>query len=528
MPKTLSALISTLPDVIRITGDTETLITAPVVEADSDLQPGGVFVARRGLSVDGHDFIPRTIEKGAAAIVGEREMNNLPVPYVQVKNAQEATGYLASGYHDFPSRKLVVIGVTGTDGKTTTSTLIHSILQVATGGKAGLISTVNAVIGDQRIDTGFHVTTPHAPTVQSLLAQMVDNGLTHCVLEMTSHGLAQGRLNGVDIDVAVLTNITHEHLDYHGSFEAYRAAKGRMFEMINPSKPRKLNYNVGGFINADDPNASYFARICEEKHVNVWRYGLEQRSISDRRDFHVKNLQYGSQFTEFDVYRDKDAGIFQWAHIKTSLAGEFNVYNILAACSVAYVLQKIDYKHVEQGIMRVETIPGRMERIDEGQDFTAIVDFAHTPNALRNALQAGRGTLQPGNKLITVFGSAGLRDREKRRLMAEVSAEFADFTVLTAEDPRTESLDEILSVMAEAMKAKGGVEGETFIRVPDRGEALYRACQMAGAGDIVMACGKGHEQSMCFGTIEYPWDDREGLRTALRGGPLRTLPTAGH
>ena len=182
----------------------------------------------------------------------------------------------------------------------------------------------------------------------------------------------------------------------------------------------------------------------------------------------------------------------------------------------------------QSGLEAVRSIPGRMERINEGQAYTAIVDFAHTPNALENALKAGRSMLQPGNKLIAVFGSAGLRDRDKRRLMAEVSARLADFTILTAEDPRTESLDDILDTMAQGCIVQGGVEGQTFIRVPDRGESLYRACQMAQPGDIVMACGKGHEQSMCFGTIEYPWDDRDALRAAIKGTPLKTLPTAGN
>ncbi|HLV34523.1 MAG TPA: UDP-N-acetylmuramoyl-L-alanyl-D-glutamate--2,6-diaminopimelate ligase [Spirillospora sp.] len=524
MSRTFSQLLNALPasGLLHRTGDAQ--ITAPVVESDAEVEPGGVFVARKGLTVDGHDFIARAIERGAAAIVGERELRDLPVPYAQVTNAQEAVGYLAAAYWDYPSRKLVVIGVTGTDGKTTTTTLIHSILKVATQDKAGMISTVVADLGDRTADTGLHVTTPGAPQIQALLAQMVANGLTHCVLEMTSHGLAQGRLNGVDLDLAVLTNITHEHLDYHGSFENYRAAKGRMFQMFNNRKT--FQWNRGGIINADDPNAAYFESLCTANGVLFWRYGLDQHNESDRRDFHIKNLQYHSQFTEFDVYRDKDAGLFQWVHVKSALAGEFNVRNILAACSVAYVLSGVDYKHVEQGVWQVQNIPGRMERIDEGQNFTAVVDFAHTPNALEKALTAARGMLQPGRRLIAVFGSAGLRDREKRRMMAEISARLADITILTAEDPRTESLDAILQAMADACVSQGGIEGQTFFRVPDRGEALYQACQMAHAGDLVIACGKGHEQSMCFGTIEYPWDDREAMRAALRGAPLRTLPTA--
>jgi UDP-N-acetylmuramoyl-L-alanyl-D-glutamate--2,6-diaminopimelate ligase len=523
MAKALSELIATLPDVVRVTGDTT--ISAPVVESDAEVQPGGVFVARPGLMVDGHDFIPRAIERGAAAIVGERELSDLPVPYVQVRNGQESVGYLAAAYHDFPSRKLIVIGVTGTDGKTTTATLIHSILQVATDGKAGLISTVSAVIGDKTLDTGLHVTTPSAPQIQALLAQMVANGLTHAVLEMTSHGLAQGRLNGVDIDVAVLTNVTHEHLDYHGTFENYRAAKARMFEMLSRSYRKRtkdgLQFKVS-VINADDPNASFFTAIpCDY---------TETYAIRADANWKAEDINYRSSGTYFSV-EDKWTDVahdIPW-RIHTHFLGEFNVMNALAAIaasSVVAVVREREGFGIESGLEQVKSIPGRMERIDEGQDFIAIVDFAHTPNALEKALTACRTMLKEGKRLIAVFGSAGLRDREKRRLMAEVSTRLADFSIFTAEDPRTEWLDDILQTMADAATAAGGVEGKTFIRVPDRGEAIYRACQMAQAGDIVIACGKGHEQSMAFGTTEYPWDDREAMRTALRGAPLKTLPTA--
>jgi UDP-N-acetylmuramoyl-L-alanyl-D-glutamate--2,6-diaminopimelate ligase len=538
--KKFTQLLDALPvsDLIRVSGDAD--ISAPVVEADADILPGGVFVARRGLSVDGHDFIPRAIERGAAAIVGERDINNLPVPYAQVKNAQEAVGFLAAAYHDFPSRKLIVIGVTGTDGKTTTSTLIHSILRAATNGKAGLISTVAADIGDKTVDTGLHVTTPGAPQIQALLAQMVANGMTHCVLEMTSHGLAQGRLNGVDLDVAVLTNLTHEHLDYHGTFENYRAAKGRMFEMLSRSY-RKSNQRKISVVNADDPNAEFFASYPFE---DIYCYGLKDVFHRDVLETAFQNpeFKFENTFLPKDIRYEPTATYFTVPYGKTSceqplirdhfqfkirLVGEFNISNALAA--IAATWQMVGTQNtavISEGLWAVKAIPGRMERIDEGQNFTAIVDFAHTPNALKNALQAGRQMLSPGRKLIAVFGSAGLRDREKRRMMAEVAAQTADFTILTAEDPRTESLVDILQAMADGCIAQGGIEGQTFIRVPDRGEALYRACQMAEAGDIVMACGKGHEQSMCFGKSEYPWDDREAMRAALRGEPLKTLPTA--
>jgi UDP-N-acetylmuramoyl-L-alanyl-D-glutamate--2,6-diaminopimelate ligase len=512
MSKSLRELTEHAPGVAYLTRDAE--ITAPVVEDNREVEPGGIFVARRGLTVDGHDFIDDAIERGAAAIVGEHELYQLPVPYVRVKNAQEATGYLAAAYHDFPSRKLLVIGITGTDGKTTTATLLHSILKVATKDHVGLISTVAADLGAASVDTGLHVTTPSAPQIQALLAKMVANGLTHCVLEMTSHGLAQGRLNGVDVDIAVLTNLTHEHLDFHGSFENYRAAKARLFEMLSAS-PRNNDRPTISIINADDPNADFFTAIPADQHMT---YGL-----SDKADYQAVDIAYHADGTHFNIFERRAQQTHRDFHMP--LVGEFNVLNALAALETYFTLG-LASGFAYEGLAQSPIVPGRMERIDEGQNFSAIVDFAHTPNSLEKALNAARTMVAEGGRLIVVFGSAGLRDREKRRLMAETGARLADFTILTAEDPRTESLDDILQTMAEAATAAGGVEGETFIRVPDRGAALYQACQMARAGDVVIACGKGHEQSMCFGTIEYPWDDREALRLALRGTPKGNLPTS--
>ncbi len=512
--KALTDILRILPDILSTSGDVQnTTIVNPVVETDQEVEMGGVFVARTGRSVDGHEYIRSAIERGAAAIVGERAMGTLSVPYIQVSDTQRAVGLLASAYYGFPSHKMTIVGVTGTDGKTTTSHLIHSVLREFTGGRAGLVSTIAADLGDAMVDTGLHVTTPTAPEIQKFLAQMVRRGLTHAVLEMTSHGLAQGRLSGVAIDVAVLTNVTHEHLDYHGSFEAYRAAKGIMFDMLSRTR-RKRGQPKYSIINADDANADYFRRF----HVNrSFSYGL----VNPAR-YRAEDPIYLPTGTQFEV----EGELFI-----SDLVGEFNLLNLLAAIATARVMG-VEVASVRRGLEQVKGIPGRMERIYEGQEFTAIVDFAHTPNALRRALETARVMLQRSARggerarLIAVFGSAGLRDREKRRMMAEVATELADFSIFTAEDPRTESLDDILEEMAQGAISVGGVENQTFIRIRDRGLALYTACQQAARGDIVMACGKGHEQSMCFGTTEYPWDDREGLRAALRGRPLQTLPTA--
>ncbi len=484
-------------------------IGAPVTERVQDVQPGGVFVARAGATVDGHTLIGEAVARGAVAVIGERpaEVVACPVPYAVVPDGRAILGPLAEVYHAYPSRHLVVIGVTGTDGKTTTVTLIYHMLRAA-GLRAGMISTVSAVLGDRELDTGLHVTTPTAPEIQGYLAQMVEAGLTHCVLEATSHGLAQGRVDGVDFDVAVLTNVRHEHLDYHGSWEAYREAKARLFHRL-ATAVRKPGQPKVAVINADDPSADYFGAISAD---DVLTYGIERPEAA----FNATGVTFSPAGTRFDL-----GGVT----IISPLIGLYNVSNVLAAAA-AVAAAGVPPAAIAAGVAALPQIPGRMERIDQGQDFLAVVDFAHTPNALEQVLTTARTLIGPGRRVICAVGSAGLRDRAKRRMMAEIAARLADVTILTAEDPRTESLDAILTEMAEGSRARGGVEGQTFFRVPDRGEALFQAVRMARPGDIVLACGKGHEQSMCFGEIEYPWDDREALRAALRGAPLRTLPTA--
>jgi UDP-N-acetylmuramoyl-L-alanyl-D-glutamate--2,6-diaminopimelate ligase len=510
-------LLDALDDEVLSRPDADVDVIAPVVEDHRAVQPGGLFVARKGSSFDGHEVIEDAVKLGAAAIVGERTLDTVrcAVPYAQVKDGQMATGPLAAAYYDFPSRRLIVIGVTGTDGKTTTTTLIFNILKAA-GIKVGMISTVSAVIGDEEMATGLHVTTPNAPEVQNYLRRMVNAGLTHCVLETTSHGLAQGRVRGVDYDVAVLTNVTHEHLDEHGNFEKYRTAKGLLFKNLGESY-RKPGVQKWAIVNLDDPSAAYFLSFPADHHIT---YGISEHS--QRGADLSATASYGPKATQVSIRMPQyDARLVA----ETPMVGAFNVQNILAGTGAAYAVG-CSYEAIRTGIETMPSVPGRMEQIDEGQDFLAIVDFAHTPNALRRALEAARTMIPADRRVIAVFGSAGLRDREKRRLMAETSAELADISVFTAEDPRTESLDAILQVMAEAAISKSGVEGKTFYRVRDRGAALAFACSLARPGDLVMACGKGHEQSMAFGAVEYPWDDRKAMRAALRGEPLKTLPTA--
>lgn len=516
-----SDLLMNLPNLIVLPAE-DVAITAPVSENAQRVQPGGVFLARQGANVDGHDLIPVALEQGAAAVVGEYppERVQCAVPYAQVADGMAALGPLAAAYYGYPSRKLTVIGVTGTDGKTTTCTLIHSILSAA-GIPTGLVSTVHAVIGDESLETGLHVTTPPAHEIQMYLARMVEAGLTHAVLEVTSHGLAQGRVNGVDFDVAVMTNVTHEHLDFHGSWEQYRRDKSRLFAMAAGGF-RKPGTPKAAVINADDPSADLFRRASEGVD-RVLTYALDPLYPVDVK---AENVEYQPDMTRLFVHGPD--GLRQT--VESPLVGGYNVSNILAAVAASSMIlggdPEVFRDALVDGLRDMPFIPGRMERIDEGQDFLAIVDFAHTPNALKRALEAARLMIAPDRRVIAVFGSAGLRDREKRRMMAEVGSELADICILTAEDPRTESLAGILNEMALGCISRGGLEGETFWRVMDRGRALAFGCSLARRGDLVIACGKGHEQSMCFGSVEYSWDDRVALRGALRGEPLLTLPTA--
>ena len=475
------------------------------VKLDSrQVSPGDLFVALPGGTTDGHRYIPDAIRRGAAAVVGVHPLTDLPVPYLQVEDARSALAALSAAFYGFPGRQLTVIGVTGTDGKTTTSTLIFEILNAA-GLQAGMISTVSAQFGEQSIDTGFHVTTPEAPDVQRFLAAMAAAGLTHVVLEATSHGLEQQRVGGVDFDVGVVTNITHEHLDYHGSYESYRAAKSRLFVDLAASAPKPQGNPRVAILNRDDGSFDYLASVVQSLRPAVRQVAYGVHSQAQVRAETVEHHPGGLQFTAVGKrYR---------IQVASRLVGDFNVSNCLAAIAATVDGLSLDPDAAREGIAALRGIPGRMEVIDLGQDFMAVVDFAHTPNALRRALETAR-RLVPG-RLIAVFGSAGLRDREKRRLMAEISAELADLTVLTAEDPRTESLDDILAEMAAGASDRGGKEGQTFWRVPDRGQALRFAVSMARPGDMVISCGKGHEKSMCFGETEYPWDDRQALRAVL-------------
>ena len=496
-------------------------------EKSGEVETGACFVARVRTGSDGHPYIGQAIERGARLILAQRPAAEVgvivpeDVGYLLVEDTAEAQAWLAAAAERFPSRELMMIGITGTDGKTTTANILFNILRAA-GIRAGLLSTIKADIGGAEELLELHVTTPESPVVQRYLRRMADAGLTHCVLEVTSHALAQHRVAAVDFDMAVVTNITHEHLDYHGSYEAYFAAKRRLFEYLSadfihvPTHNRdKIELRRTAVLNRDDRSFRPLDEFLAGLPVEVVTYGLDAEANVTASD-----IVYGPYETALTVRVDGKSLL-----VRAPLPGSFNVHNMLAASAAASALG-VAPETIREGLEGMGTLSGRMERIDRGQPFLVVVDFAHTPNALERAIGAARGMID-GGRVIAVFGSAGKRDVAKRRLMAEASARTADLSVLTAEDPRTESLDEILAMMAGAAEATGGVEGETFWRVRDRGRAIHFALGLARPGDVVLICGKGHEQSMCFGVVEYPWDDRQATVTALEaflaGGEMADL-----
>jgi len=510
----LDPLIDALPQATRLgwprqrTGSS--LAIGKICEDSREIEPGDLFVAISGVSVDGHRFVSAALEAGAMACVVERDLPELQGrPRVIVPDAREALAYLHAALRGHPGRQLKVIGVTGTDGKTTTTRLVAGILAAA-GHPVGSIDSVAATIGGVESPTGFHTTTPDAPEMQAYLAEMAAAGMEYAVVETTSHGLAQQRVAAVEYDVAVITNITHEHLDFHGSLEEYRQAKARLFWSLGKSY-RKPGVEKVAVLNLDDASFDLLKGIPADKR---YVYGLGEGA--DFRATEIIATPAGLQL----MVETPEGSLC----LTSPLIGRYNVHNILAAVAAAWS-QGASPEAISEGVRRVRGVTGRMERIDAGQPFTAIVDFAHTPNAMEKALQTAR-ELTAG-QVIVVFGSAGLRDVAKRAWMGEIAGRLADRVIITAEDPRTESLDGIMSEIARGCQQAGRSEGEGYWRIGDRAEAIYAALSMAQPGDVVIACGKGHERSMCFGTTEYPWSDQQAMFEGLaRLGYVQHEPLA--
>lgn len=495
---TLQSLATVIPG-SRIIGDPNLGVTGLVFDSRR-VRPGDLFVALTGTVVDGARYVEHAFQNGAAAVAIERD-GLVPAgrSVLVVPSARRALGLLAAYWEGYPSRNLRLIGVTGTDGKTTTSSLIAAILRAA-HRRIGAVTTVCAEIGEERLETGFHTTTPDAPDLQRYLRMMVERGATDAVLEVTSHALAHDRVAGCDFDLAVITNVTRDHFDLHGTYDAYLATKVRLFENLQAA-PVKSGIPKGAVYNLDDPSASLIQSLSIP---NCLSYALEQHA-----DVRARAVRLTGDSAVFDA--ETPVGSFL---VTLPLPGWYNVANALAAIS-AGILLEVPVTAIQAGLASFKGVPGRMEKIDLGQPFEVYVDFAHTPNSLEQVLSLARERCR--RRVSVVFGCAGLRDSEKRPLMGEVASRYADRIYLTAEDPRTESLEVILDGIAAGCRRSGRREGRDYWRVPDRAAAIGRAINEAGEGDLILVTGKGHERSMCFGTAEAPWSDQEVARDALIG-----------
>jgi len=443
-----------------------------VTDNSNKVRKDFLFVAIKGITIDAHDLISQAVDNGAKVVVGEKDPKDVKIDtkrarYIRVSDSRKALSVLASAWYGHPSRKLKVIGVTGTDGKTTTSTLIWNILTRAKK-KTGLISTVSARIGSKEYETGFHVTNPEPLELQKFLKKMVDEKCEYAVLEVTSHGLDQERVYGIDFDIGVLTNVTHEHIDYHKTFNNYLRTKTKLF--------RRSKYS---FLNKRDMSSRKIEKALKASRMKY--YDLDSLSAE------LRNI------------------------IKLRFEEDYNQENATAAVTVAKFLGISD-KYITEAIKNFPGIEGRMQEIETDKNIRIIIDFAHTPNSLENVLRVLKKSCK--GKLIVVFGCAGERDKAKRKMMAKIATSLADFSVFTAEDPRHEKVDDILREMEKGVLRKNI---NKYKSIPERGDAIYYAInKLAKKRDTVVICGKGHEKSMAYNGVEYPWSDQKAAKGAIK------------
>ena len=470
--------------------------------------PGVLFVAVPGFRTDGHDHIEQAVARGAVAVAVQADrpekwrgvVEERGLSAVVVADTRQALAALAAAFYGHPGRRLRVVGVTGTDGKTTVVHLVSHLLEAA-GHRVGLLSTVYCKAGDRMWANESRFTTPEAPEVQALLAETIAAGADYAVLESSSHGLALHRLDGCEYDVAAMTNVTADHLDFHRSREEYLAAKGRLFAMLDESA-RKAGVDKVAVLNADDPASDYFGSLT---HARTFTYGVEK--LADVRAAEIRPSDWGSRFRLVTPAGEEE--------VTLGLPGDFNVCNALAAAAVA-LSQGMTAADIARGIASFPGVPDRLERIDEGQPFTVVVDFAHAPEALRRVLTFLRGSASGGRgRLIAVFGCIGERERPRRAGMGLAAGRLADFSILTNDNPFGEDPDGIIAEIAQGLREAGRHEGHHFVAIPDRREAIAHAFAMAVEGDVVLLAGKGHEQSITIGETVIPWDDRRVARELL-------------
>jgi UDP-N-acetylmuramoyl-L-alanyl-D-glutamate--2,6-diaminopimelate ligase len=509
------------------TSDVAAIEVTGVTHDSRAVGPGMLFVAIPGLRVDGRDYVPAAIEAGAAGVIVEQPIHGVAAPQVVVDAARPALGSAAAWWFGDPSRELTVIGITGTDGKTTTSYLAVAALEAA-GVRTGMIGTIATRIGGHTDDHAEHATTPEAPELQATLRAMVDAGDEAAVIETTSHALALDRVVAVVYDVAILTNVTHEHLELHGSWEAYRDAKLSLFDRLRETRgvPKPRPIPPTAIVNLDDPSAGLFIGTARDAGARVITYGTEP--AADVRASRVSEDRDGIHADIVSPAGD--------ATLDLRLSGRFNVHNALAVVALGDALD-LDADRVRAGLAGLEVVPGRMERIDLGQPFGVVVDFAHSPASLATVLDLlAPSAVARGGGLIAVFGSAGERDTAKRPLMGRIAGERARLVVLTDEDPRGEDRVGILDDIARGAEAAGRRRGHDLLLIPDRREAIAAAFEAARPGDIVLLAGKGHERSIIGPDGERPWDERAVAEELLAesgyadhagtGAPTRSTSTS--
>jgi UDP-N-acetylmuramoyl-L-alanyl-D-glutamate--2,6-diaminopimelate ligase len=465
-----------------------------------DVEPGFLFFAMDGIHSDGHRFIDDAVSRGASAIAHKLTLARMEegVTYVRVENPRAALSPVSARFFDHPSRSLRVVGVTGTDGKSSTVWFITQLLTLL-GRRAGFLSTVSFQTADTIVKNPFRQSTPEASEIHGMLRDMADAGKEFAVVEATSHGLSSrmNRLGDVDFDAAVLTNVTHEHLEFHGTFEQYRSDKANLFRSLDAN--RKQGRPRFGVVNAADPSAEYFRSCCK---VPVHSYAM--RGEADLTARVVQEDMSGSRLRV--AYRGRE----EPARIR--IPGPFWVDNSLAAILTVSHLLDADPLSLAPLLERLQSVKGRMESVDLGQPFSVIVDYAHTPGAFEKLFPWIRKT--SAGRITAVFGSGGERDRAKRIMQGEVASRYCDALVITDEDPRGEDRLQILEQIAAGCGSKE--RGKDLFLIPDRPEAIRHAFQMACPGDVVLLLGKGHEGSIIGPRGPAAWDERSEAEKALR------------
>jgi len=487
----LAELLKTIP-VIGVSGRTDLEVTQ--LTADSRrVRPGTLFVCIRGEKFDGHSFVPQAVQNGAVAVVGSEDIP-AGTTYVRTTDTRVAAGQLAAAFFGHPSRQVRAVGVTGTSGKTTTTYLTDAILSRA-GHQVGLVGTIkNKVGGTER---PVEHTTPESIDLQSLCREMVDAGDDYLVMEVSSHALELHRVEGCEYDVAVFTNLSHEHLDFHLTMENYLRAKAKLFEQLavrasdTPLKRRKT-----AVVNLDDQHGAY---IAERASVPVLTYGVN--TAADIKGENIRVTAAGTAYTARTPQGDID--------LHLPLTGLFNVYNSLAAIGVA-IAEEVPPAVIKAALADFAGVPGRFELVRGGQDFTVIVDYAHKPDGLEKILRTARGFAQ--GRIIAVFGCGGDRDRTKRPVMGEISGKLADYTIITSDNPRSE---DPLAIVAEVEAGTKRVTAAYAVEA-DRQKAIERAIRMAEPNDIVIIAGKGHETYQILPDRTIHFDDREEAKKVLR------------